>query len=394
MAGGGGSTSSSNAASVSQIDPRLYADWQQFNQQAKDVADNEYQGYDGQLVAGDNWALADARARALQAASMGQGQIGQAASVFNGIANDSPTWFDAQQAQSQGYTPDTAGFKEMGASQIGDVLDVSPETIASQNRQAYTNPYTQQVVDASMADIDRTRQMQMNDNAYAASQSGAFGGSRHGVVDSLTNEAAQRQVGLLSSQLRSQGFDAASGLMATDAATRNAAVTGNADRDLTARAADAQFRQQAGLANQGAENQVAQFNSQNVNAAREYGATAANETSQFNAQQRQAANDAYRTADLAQSGLNLQGAQGLLDAGKQQQDQYLTGAQAMNAAGSNMQNQEQAQLDSAYSQWAERMGYPQKQLDILSQPFGLIPSNQQSVSNSGSKAKSANASFK
>ena len=52
---------------------------------------------------------------------------------------------------------------------------------------ANMNPYTQQVTNRSMADLERQRLMSMNNMGAAATQANAFGGSRHGVAEAETN---------------------------------------------------------------------------------------------------------------------------------------------------------------------------------------------------------------
>jgi len=87
-------------------------------------------------------------------------------------------------------------------------------TIASgmgPNIQAFQNPYTQQVIDRTQQDIERQRQMAMNTLGAQASQAGAFGGSRQGVAESLTNEAFARQAADTLAQQRQQGFNTALG---------------------------------------------------------------------------------------------------------------------------------------------------------------------------------------
>ena len=58
---------------------------------------------------------------------------------------------------------------------------------------AFMNPYSQAVTGQTMQDLERQRQMAGQDTAAAAQAAGAFGGSRHGVADALTNEAFARQ---------------------------------------------------------------------------------------------------------------------------------------------------------------------------------------------------------
>lgn len=91
---------------------------------------------------------------------------------------------------------------------------------------AYQNPYTQQVVDRSIADIGRTTAMQQEANKANAARSGAFGGSRQGLVEAETNAAAQRAIGDLSSNLNMQGFNTAAQLAQGDIANRFTGASG------------------------------------------------------------------------------------------------------------------------------------------------------------------------
>jgi hypothetical protein len=75
--------------------------------------------------------------------------------------------------------------------------------------QQYMNPYQQQVIDASMGDIERQRQQQQLRDRASAVQAKAFGGSRQGVAEALTNEAYDRTAANTAAQLRSQGFSQA-----------------------------------------------------------------------------------------------------------------------------------------------------------------------------------------
>jgi uncharacterized protein YfiM (DUF2279 family) len=112
-------------------------------------------------------------------------------------------------------TAGTAGnvFARLAGYNPTSVYD--PATIAS-GIDGYMNPYTEGVIDRTMGDIDRTRMMQQNENAAAAVKAGAFGGSRHGVVEAQTNEAALRTMGDASANLRSAGFNTAAQLSGQD----------------------------------------------------------------------------------------------------------------------------------------------------------------------------------
>ena len=78
--------------------------------------------------------------------------------------------------------------------------------------QKYMNPYQQEVIDASMADLERQRQMQQMPDLNTATQAKAFGGSRQGVAQALTNEAYDRTQANTLANLRSQGFGNAQGV--------------------------------------------------------------------------------------------------------------------------------------------------------------------------------------
>ena len=78
--------------------------------------------------------------------------------------------------------------------------------------QKYMNPYENQVVQNTLADIERARQGQISAEGAAATAARAFGGSRQGVTRSLIDEAALRNAGNLSAQLRQAGFAQAQNL--------------------------------------------------------------------------------------------------------------------------------------------------------------------------------------
>lgn len=73
------------------------------------------------------------------------------------------------------------------------------------------NPYTSMVTGQTLQDMERQRQMAVNQTAQQATQAGAFGGSRHGVAEALTNEAAMRQGAQTFANLQQQGFGQALG---------------------------------------------------------------------------------------------------------------------------------------------------------------------------------------
>jgi hypothetical protein len=145
-----------------------------------------------------------------------------------------------------GFTP-----QQIAAAQAnrGAVQDVSGQ-LGSQYMGAYFNPYEEQVVQGTLGDIERSRQMQDIADRARATQARAFGGSRQGVQSALTNEAALRQAGTTAAGLRQAGFAQAAQFGQSDAARQLQAQMANQGVSLTLEQANAQLRQQAALANQ------------------------------------------------------------------------------------------------------------------------------------------------
>ena len=83
--------------------------------------------------------------------------------------------------------------------------------MAGPNIGQFMNPYTGMVTGQALSDLERQRQMQQNTIGAQASQAGAFGGSRHGVAEALTNEAFARQGAQTFGNLQQQGFNTALG---------------------------------------------------------------------------------------------------------------------------------------------------------------------------------------
>jgi hypothetical protein len=109
---------------------------------------------------------------------------------------------------------------------LGTGLMASGAIPISMGMGMYQNPFENQVMSAFQDDLSRQTAMQQSANQARAAGSGAFGGSRHGLVEAQTNEAAQRNLGQFSAGLRSQGFNTAAQLANQDIQNRLAAGTG------------------------------------------------------------------------------------------------------------------------------------------------------------------------
>ena len=96
------------------------------------------------------------------------------------------------------------------------------------NLQDYMNPYINDVVDTSLSGFDEDRGRIEAQQAAAAARSGAFGGSRFGVQEGITQGELGRQRADLEAGLRSDAFNTGAGLSADDAGRRQSASATNA----------------------------------------------------------------------------------------------------------------------------------------------------------------------
>ena len=91
----------------------------------------------------------------------------------------------------------------------GEGLLASAGTFDPAQTDAFMNPYTEEVIDIAQADIDEqaaANQQQLAANAVA---SGAFGGSRSGVMASRAARDMEREKARIGSQLRASGYESA-----------------------------------------------------------------------------------------------------------------------------------------------------------------------------------------
>ena len=78
--------------------------------------------------------------------------------------------------------------------------------------QEFMNPYESEVIQGTLGDIEKSRLLAANQVANQATAAKAFGGSRYGVQQSLTDQAALEQAARTSAQMRQAGYGQAAGL--------------------------------------------------------------------------------------------------------------------------------------------------------------------------------------
>lgn len=116
------------------------------------------------------------------------------------------------QQASQAQQGALAGTVAAGTTNIG--------TIAGSDIGQYQNPYTQQVIDATQADILRGAQQGINALDYQAGRAGAFGGARHGVALGELGTGVAQQLAQTSAAQRQAGFQSAQQMAQSDIQNR------------------------------------------------------------------------------------------------------------------------------------------------------------------------------
>lgn len=168
------------------------------------AADNLMPAYSGNMIAGINSDQQAAYDMTRQGATLSQPTMQNSMNTLNREENYTP-----QQVSTQGW---------------GQLSDAQ--------RNAYLNPYTQNVIDTSMDAMNDARQkalMQTGDQAQAA---GAFGGTRHGVMEGTTNAQSVKDQAALAAQLYGQGYQNAQTSYASDADRALTAARSNQTTDL------------------------------------------------------------------------------------------------------------------------------------------------------------------
>lgn len=259
----------------------------------------------------------------------------------------------------------------------GDVRDVTPRSLLDTDLGAYQNPFQSQVIDNTIGDLNRARQMQIQSDQDAAIGRGAFGGSRSALLESETNRNFAEEAARASGNLRSQGFDRATGLAGQDIGRQFDADRYMSGVDSNVAMQNASFGQQAGLARQGLLGDVAQNQAQLD--ARRFGAdqSALNQfglqQGQFNNQMNMGMFDAANRAAFMQPELEMRNRQfqaGLLN--NQLSDQYRN-LGMLSGIGGQQQGLQQRGMDAGYNEFLRAIGYGPQQLGLLAQGVSALP---------------------
>ena len=256
----------------------------------------------------------------------------QAQNLLSGLAAN-PQY----QNQISGAANAVAGILGNPVNPVVTPQPVTASTVANTNLAPYLNPYQSSVVNATLGQLNQLNANQLLNTNQGASAAGAFGGSRSGVADALTNQYDMQAAAPVIAGLNASNFTNAQNLAGQDAATLNA---------------------------------IAQFNSgQNVNAQQSSIANAL-------AAQNAGLNAANALAGLAGQGYSLAATQGGL----------------LGSVGQQQQSQNQAALTNAYNAWLAQQGLTQQGQQLLNSSLGIIPIQQTTNSSNSSTGTGATQS--
>jgi hypothetical protein len=116
-------------------------------------------------------------------------------------------------ARVAGFNPDQLQSFDSTRGMFQDSMSYNPRGLLSDmgtqplNIQSFQNPYNTQVIDQSLSDLDRARQIRLQSDQDRAIGAGAFGGSRSALLEAETNRNFADAAARTSSNLRQSGYN-------------------------------------------------------------------------------------------------------------------------------------------------------------------------------------------
>lgn len=293
-------TTTTNTVQTSNL-PQWVQDAGQANLALADqIGAKPYTAYTGPRVAG----LTSEQQQGIQAVANTAGAWkSPVASAVNAAASAADSAFPGS------YTAATVNPGTVTAGQLSST-DLTP----------YINPFTSNVLQSTIDQINRQYGQNQLAQQARATQQGAFGGARQGVVDAMLARDTTKQIADSTNQIMAQAFTNAQGA---------------AQQDINQ-------RMHASLANQ----------SQGLNA------------QQFNANQALQAFNANAGQFNTDTARQLQAAQALGVLGQTTAQLGLADANALLSAGGIQQAQTQKSYDTAYQDFLNQQKYPQDMLNL------------------------------
>ena len=325
-----------------------------------DINQNPYKTYDANRIAGFSPLQQQSMTGAQNMAPAGQ--LG-AATGLAGAAGE--------RAMNMQYAPGQFGMMQARAPrlqqyQMGPAQQVGTEDYTGQNVSQYMNPYMQNVVDIQQREAQRQGDIAGTQRAGQAVKSGAFGGSRAGLMEAEAARNLATQKGDIQAQGQNAAFQSAQQQFNTQQ-----------QRDL-----QAQMANQGMGFNVGQQNLQAQLGTQQLGAGQNLQAQLANQGAFQQAQQLGEQSRQYG-AGYGMQGLQtgLQAAGQLGQLGGQQFAQGLDINKLQAGYGAQQQQLEQQGLSQSYQDFLNQQNYPYKQLGFMSDILRGTPTGSSSSMN-------------
>ena len=327
---GGTTQQSGTSTSVNQIPQWMSDAGEQNYAYAQQVAEQPLQQYQGQMVADVAPQTQQSWDVAANSGNVGADQYAAGSLGYLGALAQNPMQV-------------SAGGPTMQVNNPGNAAAVTAGQLSNTNLSPYLDPYTQDVINATMPGMIQANALSQNQGANAANSANAFGGSRQGIQQGVAQAQGAQNVGLMLANLNNANFTQA-----------QAAATGDINRNLTA-ATTNQQSQQTDLARQNQDllaNQTANANDLN----RSLTAQTTNQTAQ---QQK-------INSDIAAS-------QGLTNTGDSMNKANVANYGLLSSAGASQSMQAQNDINAQMAKFSQAFNYPQQQLGTLLSALGMTP---------------------
>ena len=336
---------------TTQIDPAQQAMYEDLYRRSQGIAAQPFVPYTGKRVAG----FSPDQLRAFEA-TRGMFEAGQQYDPLTGLQELTQAPTPTIQPVTGFQAPTIQSLQGPQAAQIGGVSGPQFRGLLDVDIGAYQSPYTQQVIEQSMADIQRQADISRGQAQSRAIGAGAFGGSRSALLESESQRPYIEQMARTAAGLRESGFQQAQQAALSDLARQQQLGVLGTELQQQRALEQARLGQQAGLTG-------------------------------FEAQQQRA----MRQAELAQqaglSGQDIQARMALRQPELELEARRLRGSGLQNilgeqyrslgllgGIGGQQQLLQQRALDVPYGEFQRALQYPKEQFGLLSQAVTGTPS--------------------
>lgn len=401
--GGGGSSPTQQSTSISELPEWAKPYAQKTLAKAESLTDQPYQAYNAPRIAGfsPDQLTAQQQARQMGPAS----QIGTASGLASAVGLGAmgtqyqPGQFQNQFQAPEQYTPGQFAMMQAQAPQLTQFQMGGPERVRTGSftrpgtAEAYMSPYIEQAIAPQLREAQRSSDILGTQMAGQAVRSGAFGGSRAGLLEAERERNLATQMGDIRARGLQSAYEQAQQLYGTEQQRALQAALANQQAGLQVGGQNLQAllgvqqlgagqNLQAQLANQ----QMLQAAQQAAEQSRQFGAGQGLQAAGLGAQYGQAAQQLGEQsrqfgANLGMQGLTtgLQAAGQLGQLGQTQYGQEMGINQLLNQYGQQQQALQQQGLSQAYQDFLNQQNYPYKQLGFMSDLIRGLPLGQQSA---------------